>query len=174
MAANSVSSMLARRGPRQAGPSRRTRPVVRGGQTPLGIRQRSRPARTHQRLMHRHASLEVAHHLFNTRVPLMAGTDTFGYPSMAPGISLQKELELLHEGGLAAVRCVEVCYPQPLGLFRKGRGIRPGRRGSKSRLAPGQWESTERFECSEESGGCNCPRTVAECVGAPENAETPT
>ena len=49
---------------------------------------------------------------------MMAGTDTFGSPSMAPGIALQKELELLHEGGLAAVRCVEVCDRQPLVLFR--------------------------------------------------------
>ena len=39
----------------------------------------------------------------------MAGTDTFGFPSMAPGIALQKEFELLHEGGLAAVRGIEVC-----------------------------------------------------------------
>jgi len=37
--------------------------------------------------MHRHTGLEIARHLFDAGVLLMAGTDTFGFPSISPGIA---------------------------------------------------------------------------------------
>lgn len=43
--------------------------------------------------MNRHASLEIARPLFNGGVLLMPGTATFRFPSIPPGIALQKELE---------------------------------------------------------------------------------
>ena len=42
----------------------------------------------------------VAGALNRAGVPLMAGTDAMGFPWIAPGASLQHELQLLIESGL--------------------------------------------------------------------------
>lgn len=42
----------------------------------------------------------LVNELYEHGVPLLLGTDTFGFPGVPPGTSVHKELELLHESGL--------------------------------------------------------------------------
>jgi hypothetical protein len=63
--------------------------------------------------------LQIVRHLFDAGVPLIAGTDAFGFPGIAPGISLQKELEILREAGLPPYDVLRTVTVNPAALLGK-------------------------------------------------------
>jgi len=69
--------------------------------------------------------------LHQAGVPLMAGTDAMGFPLIAPGSSLHRELELLTESGLTpceAMRAATVVPASFLGKEKEFGTITPGKR----------------------------------------------
>ena len=63
--------------------------------------------------------LEIVRHLFQAGVPLIAGTDTFGFTGIAPGISLQKELQILREAGLSPYDVLKTATVNPAVFLNK-------------------------------------------------------
>jgi len=62
---------------------------------------------------------QIVWHLFRAGVPLIAGTDTFGVPGIPPGLSLQKELELLHDAGLPPYDVLRTATVNPAAFLGK-------------------------------------------------------
>lgn len=56
---------------------------------------------------------QIVKELHDEGVPLLAGTDTFGFPGVAPGLSLHKELELLQESGLTPYEVLRTATVNP-------------------------------------------------------------
>jgi len=62
---------------------------------------------------------KVAGALHRAGVPLVAGTDAMGLPLVAPGTSLQRELELLTESGLTPYEAIRAATVAPAAFLRK-------------------------------------------------------
>lgn len=62
----------------------------------------------------------VAGALHRAGVPLMAGTDAMGFPWIAPGASLQYELQLLTESGLTPYEAIRAATVVPATFLKKG------------------------------------------------------
>jgi hypothetical protein len=74
---------------------------------------------------------KLAGALHRAGVPLMAGTDAMGFPLIAPGSSLHRELELLTESGLTpyeAMRAATVVPASFLGKDKEFGTVTPGKR----------------------------------------------
>ena len=63
---------------------------------------------------------KVAGALHRAGVPLMAGTDAMGFPLIAPGASLQHELQLLIESGLTPYEAMRAATVVPATFLKKG------------------------------------------------------
>jgi hypothetical protein len=62
---------------------------------------------------------EVTAALHRAGVPLMAGTDALGFPLIAPGSSLHRELELLNEAGLTPYEALRAATVVPAAFLGK-------------------------------------------------------
>jgi len=62
---------------------------------------------------------KMAGELYRAGVPLLLGTDTFGYPGVAPGISVHKELRLLNEAGLSPYDALRTATANPATSLRQ-------------------------------------------------------
>jgi hypothetical protein len=72
----------------------------------------------------------IAGELYRAGVPLLLGTDTFGFPGIVPGNSVHKELELLNESGLTPYQALQTATVNPATFLN-----RPNEFGQ---IAPGQ------------------------------------
>jgi len=64
-------------------------------------------------------NMKVAGALHRAGVPLVAGTDARGIPQLAPGTSLHRELQLLHESGLTPYETIRAATVAPAIFLRK-------------------------------------------------------
>lgn len=55
----------------------------------------------------------LAYELHSHGVPLLLGTDTFGFPGLPPGSSLHKEMDLLHNSGLTPYEILQTATVNP-------------------------------------------------------------
>ena len=57
--------------------------------------------------------------LYEYGVPLLLGTDTFGFPGVPPGASVHKELKLLHDSGLSPYDALRTATVNPATFLDK-------------------------------------------------------
>ena len=73
----------------------------------------------------------VAAELHRAGVPLLLGTDAFGFPGVPPGISVHEELELLQKAGLSRYDALRTATVNPAAFVNQSNAfgqIVPGRR----------------------------------------------